>query len=602
MGGKGNRNSSMNMLGRRGSGLFSVTSGDLSEATNDFGASLTLPYSTRRESALLFVDISGFTKLSTMLDVEELSKAINSYFELIVHQISAHGGDVLKFAGDALFAEWSALSEELDLAECTKAAAMCGASIVKRASGFKVYGSKGKGSKNKQVSAGSNIRVRVATLDVHCGLGVGPLTGLHVGNVGATLGGPLQVENRREYLFLGSPIDQVAKAEEIAQKGELVASPEAIEMLSHTCSLPDSLLSSKNPAVIALRSEFYVQPKSPCLSLTSVTRDHEEGDDLEVLRERCKVLSTPVLDHARDQLGLYVHPVVRGDLRALTSKRLSVEGHRAEAELRNVYVLFISPKVSAQVTGNPIEDARLFSELSDIMMVTMRALDRHQGQLRQFIVDDKGVVLIATWGLRGSTFPNMIGDYSLPATMAIYDDLLSELGVRSSIGATFGKVYCGVVGGVKRHEFAVLGPSVNLAARLMASKENPGILVDAEVREQGKNAFAFKSYGSIQAKGYADPVPTFQPLQAIQRKSITSVGVVGRKKEEKVFVDLTRNILESSPIKANMVVLRGEAGVGKTSILNHAAEKIRSFCGLYQQHVCICRTSCKLDEELVPFR
>jgi len=39
------------------------------------------------------------------------------------------------------------------------------------------------------------------------------LTGLHVGNVGATIGGPLQVENRREYLFLGSPIDQVAKAE-----------------------------------------------------------------------------------------------------------------------------------------------------------------------------------------------------------------------------------------------------------------------------------------------------------------------------------------------------------------------------------------------------
>ena len=629
MGGKGKRNSSMNI--------------DFSEATDDFGATLTLPYSTRRESALLFVDISGFTKLSTMLDVEELSKAINSYFELIVHQISAHGGDVLKFAGDALFAEWSAVSEELDLAECTKAAAMCGASIVKRASGFKVYGSKGKGSKNKQVSAGSNIRVRVATLDVHCGLGVGPLTGLHVGNVGATIGGPLQVENRREYLFLGSPIDQVAKAEvslvfeseilylvgghelqlmlfcsyscglrfklllssslqEIAQKGELVASPEAIEILSHTCSLPDSLLSSENPAVIALRSEFYVQPKSPCLSLTFATRDHEEGDDLEVLRERCKELSTPVLDHARDQLGLYVHPVVRGDLRALTSKRLSVEGHRAEAELRNVYVLFISPKISAQVTGNPIEDARLFSELSNIMMVTMRALDRHQGQLRQFIVDDKGVVLIATWGLRGSTFPNMIGDYSLPATMAVYDDLLSELGVRSSIGATFGKVYCGVVGGVKRHEFAVLGPSVNLAARLMASEENSGILVDAEVREQGKNAFAFKSCGSIQAKGYADPVPTFQPLQAIQRKSITSVGVVGRKKEEKVFVDLTRNILESSPTKANMVVLRGEAGVGKTSILNHAADKIRSFCGLYQQHVCICRTSCKMDEELVPFR
>jgi len=451
----------------------------------------------------------------------------------------------------------------------------------------------------------------------------------------------MQVENRREYLFLGSPIDQVAKAEvsmgveersldptcinvffadvcftnlclfyfaplpflqEIAQKGELVASPEAIKMLSESCALPNSLLLSEGPAVIALGSDFYVEPRSPLNH--SAPGDHNEDDDLEELRELCKELSAQILDHARDQLGLYVHPVVRGDLRALTSKRLSVEGHRAEAELRNVFVLFICPKISAQVTGNPVEDGRLFSELSDIMMVTMRALDRHQGQLRQFIVDDKGVVLIATWGLRGSTFPNMIGDYSLPATMAIHDDLLSELGVRTSIGASFGKVYCGVVGGVKRHEFAVLGPSVNLAARLMASEDNPGILVDEECYHSSKNAFVFKSCGSIQAKGYADPVPTFQPLQAIQKKSasITSVGVVGRNKEEKVFIDLTRNILERSPTRANMVVLRGEAGVGKTSILNHAAEKIRLFCRLYNRHVCICRTSCKMDEELVPFR
>lgn len=215
IGGTGRRNSTMSILGgnRRNSGLFSVTSGDFSDDNDDLGATLTLPHSTRRDSALLFVDISGFTKLSTMLDVEELSKAINSYFDLIVNEITVHGGDILKFAGDALFAEWSAVSDDMDLAECTKAAAMCGASIVKKASGFNVYGSKGKGSKNKQVSAGSNIRVRVATLDVHCGLGVGPLTGLHVGNVGATRGGPMQVENRREYLFLGSPIDQVAKAE-----------------------------------------------------------------------------------------------------------------------------------------------------------------------------------------------------------------------------------------------------------------------------------------------------------------------------------------------------------------------------------------------------
>ena len=53
----------------------------------------SLPKSGKRKSALLFVDISGFTKLSTMLDVEYLSKVINSYFEMICHQVHSHGGN-----------------------------------------------------------------------------------------------------------------------------------------------------------------------------------------------------------------------------------------------------------------------------------------------------------------------------------------------------------------------------------------------------------------------------------------------------------------------------------------------------------------------------
>jgi hypothetical protein len=33
-----------------------------------------MPYSTKQNCALVFVDISGFTKLSTILDEESLSK------------------------------------------------------------------------------------------------------------------------------------------------------------------------------------------------------------------------------------------------------------------------------------------------------------------------------------------------------------------------------------------------------------------------------------------------------------------------------------------------------------------------------------------------
>lgn len=56
--------------------------------------------------SLLFVDISGFTKLSQRLNVDELRQNINAYFKKILDIVFRYKGDVVKFAGDALFIIW----------------------------------------------------------------------------------------------------------------------------------------------------------------------------------------------------------------------------------------------------------------------------------------------------------------------------------------------------------------------------------------------------------------------------------------------------------------------------------------------------------------
>jgi len=68
--------------------------------------------------------------------------------------------------------------------------------------------------------------------------------------------------------------------------------------------------------------------------------------------------------------------------------------------------------------------------------------------------------MIATFGLRGSTFPNLVAERALPATALIHNALQMELGIDSKIGASFGDVYCGPVGGIQRNEYAVMGVSV----------------------------------------------------------------------------------------------------------------------------------------------
>ena len=152
-----------------------------------------LPYATKHYSALLFVDISGFTKLSTLLDVESLSKVINSYFHIIVDTITNCEGDILKFAGDAVFAEWRGDTNSLDIEKSMQIAAIaacsCGAKIVETCSDYPVFKNVGPTGEGEQVS----------TLNVHCGVGFGLITGVHVGDN----------EKRREYLIMGEPINQV---------------------------------------------------------------------------------------------------------------------------------------------------------------------------------------------------------------------------------------------------------------------------------------------------------------------------------------------------------------------------------------------------------
>ena len=119
----------------------------------------------------------------------------------------------------------------------------------------------------------------------------------------------------------------------------------------------------------------------------------------------------------------------------------------------------------------------------------------------------------------------------LPTCKIIHSSLAGDLSVDCQIGVTLGKVYCGVVGSVKRHEYAVLGPSVNLAARLMSQKNHPGVLVDDTVRVKAKK-FNFVAFPPVKAKGYSDLVPVFKPLTAKEaRWGRVNPDFVGREEE-----------------------------------------------------------------------
>lgn len=72
----------------------------IADTTNDVDGDASI---VRFHCSMLFVDISGFTVLSQRLKVDELKEKINNYFELIVSIILKYDGEIIKFAGDAIF-------------------------------------------------------------------------------------------------------------------------------------------------------------------------------------------------------------------------------------------------------------------------------------------------------------------------------------------------------------------------------------------------------------------------------------------------------------------------------------------------------------------
>lgn len=300
----------------------------------------------------------------------------------------------MKFAGDAIFAEWrvgSSVSQPkgitkaynrsdkktMTIEECVTCAASCGTQIVSKCSDHPVY--------SNTVAGGMGSR-QLATLNVHCGLGSGILTGAHVGSN----------QCRREYIIMGEPIDQVAIAESKASLGELMASPEALLILKRGCYVKKELTATSSTVLLASRRTAYFVPKRKMKTKSSYgTYNIKQPSYPKISFE---TMESSTLKNLHKLLSLYIHQVVTSNDALIegNTKRLIRDGqatlqrHRADAELRNVCTLFIMPLIRANVSNDPKKNESTIMLLNNILTLVSTILDKFKGHLRQFIVDDKG--------------------------------------------------------------------------------------------------------------------------------------------------------------------------------------------------------------------
>jgi adenylate cyclase len=75
------------------------------------------------EAAIWFADLRGFTLLSEQSPIPEVLAHLNAWFGTVGDVVEAHGGEVLKFIGDAVLAIFPTSGEHDRMAACRKALA-----------------------------------------------------------------------------------------------------------------------------------------------------------------------------------------------------------------------------------------------------------------------------------------------------------------------------------------------------------------------------------------------------------------------------------------------------------------------------------------------
>lgn len=156
----------------------------------------------KREIAVLFVDIRGFTTMSEALPPEKVVSMLNEYLNLTSKAVFKNQGTLDKFIGDATMAIFNA---PIDLDDYVYKAICTGLDMVNDAKQLE-----------QKLEEEHGIRVQFG-IGINCGPAI-------VGNIGS--------EQRMDYTAIGDTVNTAARLESKAKRGEVLISQAVYEAVA----------------------------------------------------------------------------------------------------------------------------------------------------------------------------------------------------------------------------------------------------------------------------------------------------------------------------------------------------------------------------------
>ncbi len=140
-------------------------------------------------AVLWFCDLRGFTRLSEELPLDRVLDLLNDYFDIMSKEVAAHGGEVLKFIGDAMLAAFpigDRLESKRESCESALSAAL---------------------EALERVAQRNLARTAEGLVEIRCGIA------LHVGDV---LYGNVGAVDRLDFTVIGPAVNLAARLEALS--------------------------------------------------------------------------------------------------------------------------------------------------------------------------------------------------------------------------------------------------------------------------------------------------------------------------------------------------------------------------------------------------
>lgn len=449
-----------------------------------------LPYYQDIKGSILILDLSGFTALGERLRAElgpregadEFATRVNNTLSTMVRIVYVHWGDVLMFAGDALIC----LFEEKDYG--SKSGSDCKRDDDENGA---VHPTVEQRTKRRVMECCYSVLGKIAAeqdLTIHGGAAHGIIRCFFLGT-------PDVEPGNCAFVVSGHPLKQTGDLLNRAGRGEVY-----IDGLEKPLTEAEGLEYMRNNADSASQSEEAVLEQN-------------------LVRPRDGVLVSEA-DLALDEVGGFeVNNLAMAYLGTLAARRLDQGAHNAMTillnELRPVAIVFAGLHDLDDIDPR---DTALLELMNDAFKMLSRITHACNGAVRDMLFDDKGCVFISVFGAHTHEVnPCFDATVSAMRMESALRDLNFE---RFSLGVSYGECFCGEVGPSIRSDYVVMGPEVNMAARLMGKAPNRSTLVSKRIFTHSKKFVHFHKSEEIQVKGKDGFFHAYIPQERIDRQSV----------------------------------------------------------------------------------